>query len=298
MHPIEQLRFVARAGGADARLLVEEAASALTTFRRDHRALVMACRRLVDRQPAVAPLWWLCSRLVTTGDVAAEVRSIVLEVRNDPTSASLAGYLERLAGLASSDDGPVSHPDCGVRVAIAGWPDVVVAGIIEASDRPSSVDFGVSVLDLDGDGPAVVRHLDRNDIEAGLVDPAGAAAAARSADLIVVEALATNGRLLAIDGASAALSAAALAAGIPVCCVVPAGRALYDQYLDAVLGAGESHAFSPSPLPAIEEVSMELVDTVITGDNVLTRSGPTEPWMESVHRALTPAWPMASELLH
>ncbi len=296
MHPIEQLRFVARAGGADARLLVEEAASALTTFRHDHRALVMACRRLVDRQPAVAPLWWLCSRLVTTGDVAAEVRSIVLEVRNDPTSASLAGYLEGLAGLTSSEDGPVSRRDCGVRVAIAGWPDVVVAGIIDASDRGSSIEFGVSVLDMDGDGPAVVRRLDRIDIDAEHVDPARAAAAARSADLIVVEALATNGRRLAIDNGSAALLAAARAADTPVCCLVPAGRALHDRYWDAVVTAGESDAVSQ--LSAIEEVSMELVDTVIAGDNVLTRSGPTESWVESVYGALAPAWPMASELLH
>ena len=42
VHPIEQLRYVARASGADAGLLVQEAASALGVFRHDRPGLVTA----------------------------------------------------------------------------------------------------------------------------------------------------------------------------------------------------------------------------------------------------------------
>lgn len=276
-------------------MLVEEAASALTTFRHDHRALVMACRRLVDRQPAVAPLWWLCSRLVTTGDVAAEARSIVLEVRNDPTPDSLAGHLATLAGSDGPKAGPPARRGRGLRVAIAGWPDVVVAGIIDASDRVSPDEFDVVVVDGDADGPAVVRHLDRLGIEAEHVDPALAGTVARAVDLIVVEVLASNGRLLATDRGSSALMAAARTAEIPVCGVVPAGRALPDQYWDAVITAGESDPMAGSS--AIDAVSMDVIDTVICGETILTRSGPSATWLEAVCHALAPAWPLAPELL-
>ena len=296
MHPIEQLRFVARAGGADARLLVEEAASALTVFRHDHRALVMACRRLVDRQPTVAPLWWLCSRLVTTGDVAAEARSVALELRNDPTSGSLAAQLDAAAGSMSSDAGLAPGRVPTLRVAIAGWPYVVTSGIIDASSAGTPARIGVRVIDVEGRGPAVVRHLDRVDIEAENVDPARAADVARSVDLVVVEVVATNGRRLATDADSVALIAAARAADTTVCCVVPAGRALPDEYWNVVTTTGASDTalrFSP-----IAEASMGLVDTVIAGDVTLTRSTEDDTWVESVARALAPTWPVAFELLH
>ncbi|MEJ7583727.1 MAG: hypothetical protein WKF43_06455 [Acidimicrobiales bacterium] len=65
MHPIERLRFVARASGGDQALLVRETAGALAAFRHDPAGLVTACRRIVSRHPASAPLWWLCARVLT-----------------------------------------------------------------------------------------------------------------------------------------------------------------------------------------------------------------------------------------
>ena len=93
MHPIEQLRYVARAGGADAGLLVQEAASALSVFDRDLGALLTACRRLLTRQPAVGPLWWMSSRLVTGADTRAEARAVVEALRSDRTGRELAASL-------------------------------------------------------------------------------------------------------------------------------------------------------------------------------------------------------------
>ena len=68
MHPIERLRYVARAVGADPSLLVRETAAALADVMRvEPVGLVPACRRLIDRHLTVAPVWWLCARLLTAG---------------------------------------------------------------------------------------------------------------------------------------------------------------------------------------------------------------------------------------
>ena len=63
VHPIEHLRYVARAQGADSASLVEETAMALGSLRFDPAGLVVACRRIVERHPFNGPLWWLCSGL-------------------------------------------------------------------------------------------------------------------------------------------------------------------------------------------------------------------------------------------
>ena len=48
MHPIERLRYVARASGASQRAIVQETASALASFGSDPQGLVTACRRIVS----------------------------------------------------------------------------------------------------------------------------------------------------------------------------------------------------------------------------------------------------------
>src|SRR5215213_4877403 len=64
VHPIERLRYVARAGGLDLVELVQDAALALSGFADDPAALVTACRSLVDRHPAAGPVWWLAARVL------------------------------------------------------------------------------------------------------------------------------------------------------------------------------------------------------------------------------------------
>ncbi|MCA9793579.1 MAG: hypothetical protein KC910_17330, partial [Candidatus Eremiobacteraeota bacterium] len=64
-------------------------------------------------------------------------------------------------------------PD-GARVAVVGWPD----RLAQAFARRGDVE--VRVIDVDGDGPGFVRHLERLDVDA--VDVAGSGAAAAVAD--------------------------------------------------------------------------------------------------------------------
>ena len=87
VHPIERLRYVARASGADQAVLVRETAQALAAFRDDPSGLVAACRRIVDRHPTSAPLWWLCARVLTSPDGQREAWAAVDEIEDDRTAA-------------------------------------------------------------------------------------------------------------------------------------------------------------------------------------------------------------------
>ena len=90
MHPIERLRYVARASGADQAVLVAETAQALAAFRDDPSGLVAACRRIVDRHPTSAPLWWLCARVLPSPDGQREAWQAVEEIEGDATAGELA----------------------------------------------------------------------------------------------------------------------------------------------------------------------------------------------------------------
>ncbi len=65
VHPIERLRFVARAEGVPGDVLAMEATAAFTTFADDPAALVAGSRRVLSRQLGCGPLWWACARLLT-----------------------------------------------------------------------------------------------------------------------------------------------------------------------------------------------------------------------------------------
>lgn len=262
MHPIEQLRYVARASGADAGLLVQEAASALGVFRHDPPGLVTAARRLLTRQPAVGPLWWMCSRLVTSTDPWAEARSVVEELRSDKTDSEFAHRL----------------PDAAC-VIISGWPDIVVTAL------PRRGDVSVLVVDVEGQGSPVVRRLERSDIQAETLDAARIGGAVEAADLVVIEAAAVGPSAALTGVGSLAMAATARAVGKPTWLVAGVGRRVPEPYWQAIV----DRTVGRDPLrwtSAYEVVSFGLIDRVVTGDGVHL---PTE---------LAPSdTPLATELL-
>lgn len=94
MHPIEYLRHVARASGADPTLLVRETASALRAMRLDQPGMVLATRRIVDKHPTCAPLWWLCAGALSSLDPTSRLAELVAEFdadRTDEHFAAIAG---------------------------------------------------------------------------------------------------------------------------------------------------------------------------------------------------------------
>jgi hypothetical protein len=223
MHPIEHLRYIARADGADPRLLVAETAAALRSLRADSAGLVVACQRIVQRHPLCGPLWWLCSRIVTAVDPMDEARRAAAEIDADPTAGHLAAAL--------ADDS---------TVCVLGWPDIVG----EAVDRRG--DVRVLAIDVDDAGSSFFRRLQRAGVDAELFEPSDLSLAVRSCDVVVVEARLAGGEVIVADRLSYAAAAAAYCAEIPVWAVVGAGRALPSQVVEFVVDQCEGA--EPVPL--------------------------------------------------
>lgn len=216
MHPIERLRMVARASGEDPGMVAREAAAALAGCADDPRALVMACRRLVDRQAAAGPVWWLAARVVAAADPETEAWRAAEALRDDPTPA--------VAAAALPDD---------ARVTVLGWPEQVTDVLRRRGD------VAVLVVDALGDGSPLVAALERSGSDAVLVPDAGVGAAVAASDLLLLDASAVGpGGFLAVTGSRAA-AAVAYTEQIPVWVVAGVGRVLPPRLWAAMLGAME-----------------------------------------------------------
>lgn len=255
MHPIERLRYVARASGADASLLVRETAAALAdVVRVEPVGLVPACRRLIDRHLTTAPIWWLAARMLTAADPDKEAWVAAGEVEADPTASVLAAAL----------------PD-GATVTVIGWPDLTSAALRRRGD------LELLVTEACGDGTALVRRLIEVDVDAVSVPDAGVGAAAVVSDLVVVEAVAAGpSGVLATMGSHAAAAVASQAA-IPVWAVAGTGRILPERLWDALLRRLDEGDEEPWDR-AVELVPVSLLTELVgpdgqaPADQALTRS--------------------------
>lgn len=193
MHPIERLRYVARASGAPADDVVREAASSLAGFADDPSSLVTACRRLVDRHPANGPIWWLCARVLASAGSAEEAWRCLDDLAEDPTVDELSHALPT---------------DC--RVAVVGWPERLTPAFARRGD------VEVRVIDVEGDGPGFVRLLERFDVPAVDVAVTGMAPAVARSGLLALDATAVGPEVALTASGSWAAAAVARSAGVPV----------------------------------------------------------------------------------
>ena len=211
MHPIEHLRYVARAQGADPASLVLETAHALGSMRFDPNGLVVACRRIVERHPFTGPLWWLCSNVLTSAEPFEAVHELAREIERDRTGGRLAAEL----------------PDDADVVTI-GDPDVIGDGLVRRGD------VRVLALDVGHTATSFVRRLERHDVDYEPIDAGAAGVVCRHADLVLVEALAVDRTRAVVPIGSSTLAAAAMAWGTPVWLVAGVGRRLPEQILDTM----------------------------------------------------------------
>ena len=211
---MERLRMVARASGEDPGMLAREAAAALAGCADDPRALVMACRRLVDRQPTSGPLWWLAARVVASADPETEAWRSAEALREDHTPALVAASL----------------PD-DATLTVLGWPEQVTDALRRRGDAR------VLVVDSLGDGSPLVAALDRAGSEAALVPESGIGAAVAGSSLVLLDASAVGpSGFLAVTGSHAA-AAVAYTEQIPVWVVAGVGRVLPERLWDAMVAA-------------------------------------------------------------
>jgi hypothetical protein len=265
MHPIERLRYVARASGAPQAALVRETAGALGSLAFDPAGLVTACRRVLDRHPASGPLWWLAARVLTTvGDPDEEGWRCADELEDDPTVDELAHALPTDA-----------------RVCVLGWPELGGEALIRRGD------LDVLAVDALDEGSGLVRQLRYAGVDATEIPVSGLGTAAAAADVVLLEASAAGPEgIVAVSGSRAA-AAVAHHAGVPVWAVVGLGRRLPDQLFNALLTRlALEHARDPWDAPD------EMVPTSLL-DRVTGPVGPIEPKLAFAN----PDCPVAAELL-
>jgi hypothetical protein len=244
VHPIERLRFVARATDEGPTLLVREAAGALASFADDPAALVTACRRLVDRQPQAAAIWWLAARVLAAAEPDDECWIAAGELDADSTAEIIR----------------FSLPD-DARVLVLGWPELVAPAIARRGD------LTLMVGDALDEGAGLVRRLQRSGHEPTLVDERGIPTAAADVDLVLLECVGagvgSNPGLVAPMGSRAAAAVAAHA-GVPVWAAVGVGRVLPGRLWDAYLARldDEDEPWERDT----EHVPLDLISQVITPD--------------------------------
>jgi len=246
VHPIERLRYVARATGAPPDEVVREAAASLANFADDPVSLVTACRRLIDRHPANGPIWWLCARTLLAADPADEVWRCHSDFCADPTIDELSHLL----------------PANG-RVAVVGWPDRLGAALSRRGD------IEVRVLDVDGDGPGFVRMLERLDVDAVDIPVSGLAPGVASADLVLLDAYAIGPDTAIVDPGSWPAAAVARAAEVPVWLVAGRGRGLPAGLWPALVRRLGGAATAPWDRGR-DLLPLDLVDQVTGPDGLLT----------------------------
>ncbi len=223
MHPIEHLRYVARATGADPALVAGEAAGALVEMARMQPAgLVPACRRLIERHVTSGPVWWLSARMLRSEDPVRAGRESEAELQSDPTPGHLA---DALADSAT--------------VVVVGWPDVAAEALRMRGDAE------LLVVDWASEGEQLARRLRERGSEVSVVPESGAGPAAVVADLVLVEALAAGpAGVLAVPG-SLAVAAVAAHQQVPVWAVTGVGRVLPEQLWTALVNQLDESGLEP-----------------------------------------------------
>ncbi len=239
MHPIERLRYVARASGADQTLLVRETAQALAAFRDDPAGLVAACRRIVDRHPTSGPLWWLCARVLTAPDGQREAWEAVDEIDGDTTAGELAFAL----------------PD-EVTACVIGWPELVGEAL------PRRGDVEVLAVDALGEGSGLVRRLMQSGIDAVDVPTSGLGAAVACSDVLLLEAVAVGPTGFVAVSGSLAAATVARHSDVPVWLASGVGRMLPGRMWDALADRRTTRLADPWDLDE-EVVPLALVDRLV-----------------------------------
>ncbi|MBK5221295.1 MAG: hypothetical protein JJE52_00140 [Acidimicrobiia bacterium] len=258
MHPIERLRYVARASGVGHDMLVRETASALASFVGDPSGMVTACRRVVARQPTSGPIWWLAARVLTAPDPMAEAWAAVQELEADPTAREL-----------------VHSIDADLTVTVLGWPDLVGEALVRRGDLEALV------VDVHGEGSGLVRRLTLADSDAVDVPAVGLGAAVAESQLVLLEAAAIGPEAFLAVAGSRAAAATARHAGVPVWLVGGAGRLLPRRMWDGLVARVDLD----DPWDADDEiVPLDLVDAIV---------GPIgpEPVAEALRRTDCPVAP-------
>lgn len=211
VHPIEHLRYVARARGVDATELTREAAVALGSLRGGHRDLVIACRRIVERHADAGPLWWMGAEILSADDPGTAAWELADRVADDRTPRVVAEAVPEEA-----------------TVVTIGWPLTAGAALMRRGD------VRVWCVDSRHEASSFMQRLERVDVECEPVPAEAMARAVADADLVLLDAVAAAAARVLAPAGSHVLAAVAASLGVPVWLVTGIGRRLPIEYVDAI----------------------------------------------------------------
>jgi hypothetical protein len=146
--------------------LVSETAQALFGLHMEPAGLVLAARRIVERHPTCAPLWWLCAQALSALDPFERLYELESEINKDATTDHL---------LVQLGDARV--------VCIVGWSPTALEALVQRGDCKALV------LDSFGSADSAVNALERVEVEAESVSIEHAARAIDMCDMVVLDAL-------------------------------------------------------------------------------------------------------------
>ncbi|MEY4128795.1 MAG: hypothetical protein RIS81_544 [Actinomycetota bacterium] len=237
MHPIEHLRYVARARGADPVSLVRETAAALSGLGHEPAGIVLAARRIVQRHPTCGPLWWLCSHVLGALDPFAAMRDCEEEIKNDSTIKSLRDAVPQDA-----------------VVCVVGWPTTVLNALAPRGD------VKLFVVESNGDGDAAVERLISMDVDATLVQFEELSRVVGSCDILIIESLSAGPTEVLCSSGSHAVAALGYCLQKPVWLVTACGTRL-PAPLWSAMTSGEA-------INEVDLMSLRLFSRVISKDGI------------------------------
>jgi FAD/FMN-containing dehydrogenase len=119
VHPLEQLRYLARGWESGEEFPAQEAAAVLADLAGENPAsLLQACRRLIEYFPSAGAAWWLSARALSSPEPVEGIWVAADELAKDPTSRLLSDSL--LSGGAVA----VPEPSSVVMAALRRRRDV------------------------------------------------------------------------------------------------------------------------------------------------------------------------------
>ncbi len=157
MHPLEQLRYVARGWENIEDVPVSELAEMLANLAQVSPAtLLHACRRLIEYFPCSGRLWWLAARALSAPEQVEGIWEAAAELDADPTPGELAKALPPGARVsllspalpevvrvlrrarATSRQKDNGAQRIFVVSALAAGPDALLVGVGAAPQLPSA----------------------------------------------------------------------------------------------------------------------------------------------------------------
>jgi hypothetical protein len=119
VHPLEQLRYLARGWESGEEFPAQEAAAVLADLAGENPAsLLQACRRLIEYFPSAGTAWWLSARALSAPEPVEGIWVAADELSNDPTSRLLSDSLPSGGAVA------VPEPSSVVMAALRRRRDV------------------------------------------------------------------------------------------------------------------------------------------------------------------------------